>query len=706
MGAQQLALLHSRDDGCIRGQRRRATTPKRHLFVRVTTVARVRVYELAKEVGVESKDLLTALQRMGEYVRSASSTVEPGVVRQVRELYGQPPNKPPAERRPAAPGAQVTGSNSAPKPSPELFRRNAPRVGVVRQATAATPDQPVAAASTLQAPPLPDRRPPIPIEDVRRLPARDSTGHAESARVAIRTDSPTASRRPGWHAGPVKAPTDPRLLTLIDNLGRQYPEALVHLEALRRLGSQIVHVGKAEGAVRPARVRFSGAIESAFGLTREVLFLYCPYVDLQTKTIYEGQRILKRQDSFVAPDIVFISSPDPRLAVKLKDWSTPSLLLVPLLPSISDDPQALIQILRQNVYSRDLFYITTPVEGARFFGRKTLLQELRDDVRHGRIAGLYGLRKAGKTSILKELASTAEPDLVPILVDLESFPCPPEDATSDILAHITRRIEFALKERGLTPGGAPTVGPNTSISLWKQRTQETLEHLARLDIRILLFLDEVEYLTSDKVDIEEGDMPRISQMLASFRSLAQESSNFTFMLAGLTSAITESGRLYGRPNPLFSWAKTYYVSPFTRTEADELTATLGAKMGIHFDETALEALHDGSGGHAFLYRSLASAAVEQLPDEADERRIGVVEIQRAYLQWRGAVAGHVREMLNHVRRYYGVESLLIESLMGDGRVFKDLATSEPQAVVHLMKLGLIYEANHQYHLNSLLELSK
>ena len=44
-------------------------------------MAKVRVYELAKELGVESKTLLNHLKEQGEFVRSASSTIEPPVVR-------------------------------------------------------------------------------------------------------------------------------------------------------------------------------------------------------------------------------------------------------------------------------------------------------------------------------------------------------------------------------------------------------------------------------------------------------------------------------------------------------------------------------------------------------------------------------------------------------------------------------------------------
>jgi translation initiation factor IF-2 len=51
-------------------------------------VAKVRVYELAKEFGVESRTVMVKLQEMGEFVRSASSTIEAPVVRRLKEAFG------------------------------------------------------------------------------------------------------------------------------------------------------------------------------------------------------------------------------------------------------------------------------------------------------------------------------------------------------------------------------------------------------------------------------------------------------------------------------------------------------------------------------------------------------------------------------------------------------------------------------------------
>jgi translation initiation factor IF-2 len=57
-------------------------------------VAKVRVYELAKEFGVESKVVMAKLEEMGEFVRSASSTIEAPVVRKLKESLNSGSAKP------------------------------------------------------------------------------------------------------------------------------------------------------------------------------------------------------------------------------------------------------------------------------------------------------------------------------------------------------------------------------------------------------------------------------------------------------------------------------------------------------------------------------------------------------------------------------------------------------------------------------------
>ncbi|MCD7052422.1 translation initiation factor IF-2 N-terminal domain-containing protein, partial [Rhodococcus sp. BH2-1] len=77
---------------------------------------KARVHELAKELGVTSKELLARLKEQGEFVKSASSTVEAPVARRLRESFPSANAKPEGGESPrpsAKPGA--TGA-SAPKP--------------------------------------------------------------------------------------------------------------------------------------------------------------------------------------------------------------------------------------------------------------------------------------------------------------------------------------------------------------------------------------------------------------------------------------------------------------------------------------------------------------------------------------------------------------------------------------------------------------
>lgn len=56
-------------------------------------MAKVRVHELAKELGVTSKKLLEVLTNSGEFVKSASSTIEAPVVRKAREYFEEHPEE-------------------------------------------------------------------------------------------------------------------------------------------------------------------------------------------------------------------------------------------------------------------------------------------------------------------------------------------------------------------------------------------------------------------------------------------------------------------------------------------------------------------------------------------------------------------------------------------------------------------------------------
>ncbi|MGZ6836066.1 MAG: translation initiation factor IF-2 [Blastococcus sp.] len=147
---------------------------------------KARVHELAKEFGVDSKTVLATLKEQGEFVKSASSTVEAPVARRLREALGSSTgNGAPAPARPSAP---------APKPA-------APAASAPAAPAAPAPSAPVAAAPAPAAPaaPAPAARPAAPAPGPRpAAPAPQAPAASAPAQPApARPAAPAGGSAPG-----------------------------------------------------------------------------------------------------------------------------------------------------------------------------------------------------------------------------------------------------------------------------------------------------------------------------------------------------------------------------------------------------------------------------------------------------------------------------------------------------------------------------
>jgi translation initiation factor IF-2 len=105
---------------------------------------KARVHELAKELGVTSKEVLARLSEQGEFVKSASSTVEAPVARRLRESFGGVKAEPAPAKKPAA---KPVVEQPPVEAGPVLTAPVAPPV--------AKPAAPVPAAPVPTAPPIP-----------------------------------------------------------------------------------------------------------------------------------------------------------------------------------------------------------------------------------------------------------------------------------------------------------------------------------------------------------------------------------------------------------------------------------------------------------------------------------------------------------------------------------------------------------------------
>ncbi|GAA4829215.1 translation initiation factor IF-2 [Garicola koreensis] len=155
-------------------------------------MAKARVHEIAKELGITSKEALGKLQELGEFVKSPSSTIEPPVAKKLRASVPQPEKTEEKAEEKTAPAASAS-PKPAPKPAPKQTKDEAPAADASASETSAAQTQ------------KPETQQP------QQKPAAqaDQAPQSEAPQDAAADEAPKTSGsapRPGPKPGPKPAP--------------------------------------------------------------------------------------------------------------------------------------------------------------------------------------------------------------------------------------------------------------------------------------------------------------------------------------------------------------------------------------------------------------------------------------------------------------------------------------------------------------------
>ena len=163
-------------------------------------MAKLRVHELAKELGITSKELMGHLKEAGEFVKSSSSSLEPPVVRQMREKFAATPKTKKADAKAAAkapkPSAAKPAAKKAAAPAEATPKAAAPKAAAPK-ADGPKPGAPKPAAAPKSAPKPRGKKPEGAPKPAGRKPA-DSSAPKPAPR---RNDAPRPARPGGPRPG-------------------------------------------------------------------------------------------------------------------------------------------------------------------------------------------------------------------------------------------------------------------------------------------------------------------------------------------------------------------------------------------------------------------------------------------------------------------------------------------------------------------------
>lgn len=351
---------------------------------------------------------------------------------------------------------------------------------------------------------------------------------------------------------------------------------------------------------------------------------------------------------------------------RIEDRTKSVPAIVPLtqaeLENSIDAMATLRTALDQWLYRRDLFALNSPVSGRKFFGREKPLAEIRDAIATGTAAGIFGLRKVGKTSILKEVErrSTEAGDIV-LYVDLLRVPADVTNArwlywklgselhrsTAKVgLKGVKWRIGQAFPDFFDVPQDFPIA---TAFDSELTQVLKTIEQsTSSPKPKIVLMLDEIERLLPNNLG-KEG-FSGFFDFFSYIRGVSQESEDFVPIVTGANAAIAEVSQFDGKDNPVFNFFKEIYLPLLQPKELMTMVQVLGRGMGINVSSETCKLIFQLTGGHPFFSRQLCSFLSEQyIQRPLDVTMKMIEELTDRYLE----VAGKdFQEVLDRFSRDY------------------------------------------------------
>ncbi|AZA13819.1 translation initiation factor IF-2 [Corynebacterium choanae] len=175
---------------------------------------KLRVHELAKKLGITSKELLATLKEQGEFVKTASSTVQPPVVKKMIAFYAKQGKGPGAEESAEAPQKAETPAKKAAEAPAADKAVPAAKPAAKPQAKPAAKPGPKPAPAAKPAP-APAEKPAQPVfqqaEKPKATPASPKPAAKPQAKPAASDDARPAMPRPMAKPGPKPGARAPRV---------------------------------------------------------------------------------------------------------------------------------------------------------------------------------------------------------------------------------------------------------------------------------------------------------------------------------------------------------------------------------------------------------------------------------------------------------------------------------------------------------------
>ena len=258
------------------------------------------------------------------------------------------------------------------------------------------------------------------------------------------------------------------------------------------------------------------------------------------------------------------------------------------------------EVLREPVLNPYEGYSGLPVTGETFIGRQDVLREIetRWSTSDPPALVLYGHRRMGKTSILRNLEQGLRPGYLLVYLDMQDSAVL-VDHTGQILLDFAEAIRNRAAAAGLDAGPPPREEEYQDLGRARRALNALLTRLDRCmsgEQRLILAIDEFEHVehSIDNGRVDPG-------LLAYLRSVNQRHRWLALIFAGLHT-LDEMGRDYR--NAFFGQVEHVHVGYLSRDATMDLLRRPHPDFALEYDRELADEVYRLTHGQPYLVQRL------------------------------------------------------------------------------------------------------
>lgn len=426
-----------------------------------------------------------------------------------------------------------------------------------------------------------------------------------------------------------------------------------------------------------------------FGFSSDILLVVSRYRQVEHRTMqtiekaYQDERIKGRADPLT---FFLISEEDDVVSwlasyvIEHRPGRTPIGFTRAHCQANSSDKWFVRNELSRRLFRADFFDDELPINtDTMFFGRSAIVDEHIDAIKKLKNRGIFGLRKTGKTSIQFRIQRLCQENRIAHVVYLD---CKRPDLRAmrwtELINYIAEQLDPSIEK---SDSGTSKQDPVKRLIAVLQMSQQRQPYC--------IMFDEIEYI-SPLAQLDKHWHADFVPFWQTLWSIQSEIRKLCFIVAGVNPYLSEIDSIDHVQNPMFGIVKTSFVKGLASEELAQMTSKLGGRMGLQFDDTAIEYLHKRFGGHPLLTRMACSHVSRQLDASATPRpTVITAEVLRASEEEREAeLQFYCRHVVSELKEFYKDEYHLLETL-ASGEIVDFLELAIPEWIQHLKSYGII-----------------